>query len=170
MPFTAQTELAPTPVEAQPLLLFPLFSGRLGGQMAHNVLGIYDVWRSGKAGLAQRLRLSANAVTKPNVGVAPEGAQRLEHKHAVRRRHIGAPFSRLLKQGVGKRTKKTSGVDFGCCFLWRRFKHWEALSGALLMLSCSEVNKPLIPHRSTIFINDLEQVWITHLAPPFKSK
>ena len=77
---------------------------------------VCDVWRSGVAGLARCLRLSASTVTKPNVGVAPEGAQRLEHKPAVSRWRIGAPLATTANQGV----KRAHQIDFSA-FVFFRF-------------------------------------------------
>ena len=61
-----------------------------------NVPGLYDVPRSGEAGLARRLRLSASDVTKGNVPEGPEGAKRPERIARVSRSRIGvAPLSVL---------------------------------------------------------------------------
>ena len=68
----------------------------ISGAIADNVPGLYDIPRSGEAGLARRLRLSASDVTKGNVPEGPEGAKRPERIARVSRSRIGvAPLSVL---------------------------------------------------------------------------
>ena len=69
----------------------------------HNVLPVYDVWRSGKAGLAQRLRLSANAVTKPNVPAGPSDERSEERSANWLLCAAGAPTFGPFESGAEKR-------------------------------------------------------------------